>query len=131
MNLLLDTHVALWAIVDAPRLPATIRALIADPGNRITVSAVSIWEIAIKSALARQGVGAMPVSAGAALTHFRNAGYALLVIAPDHAAAVEGLPPLHGDPFDRLLIAQAFVEPLRLVTHDRAVAAYSESIILF
>ena len=131
MNLLLDTHVALWAIVDAPRLPAKIRTLIADPDNRITVSAVSIWEIAIKSALARQGVGAMPVSAGVALAHFRSAGYALMAISPDHAAAVESLPPLHGDPFDRLLIAQAFAEPLRLVTHDRAVAAYGESIILF
>ena len=131
MNLLLDTHVALWAIVDAPRLPAQVRGLIADPDNRITVSAVSIWEIAIKSGLARRGVGAMPVSAEAALGHFRNAGYAMLAISPDHAAVVETLPPLHGDPFDRLLIAQAFTEPLRLVTHDRAVAAYGESIILF
>ena len=131
MNLLLDTHVALWAIVDAPRLPATIRALIADPDNRITVSAVSVWEIAIKSALARRGVGAMPITAETALGHFRSAGYAMLAISPDHAAAVESLPPLHGDPFDRLLVAQAFAEPLRLVTHDRAVAAYGEAILLF
>jgi PIN domain nuclease of toxin-antitoxin system len=131
LNLLLDTHVALWALVDAPRLPASIRGLIADPDNRITVSAVSIWEIAIKSALARRGVGAMPVAAATALAHFRGAGYAMLGVSPDHAAAVEALPALHGDPFDRLLIAQAFAEPLRLVTHDRAVAAYGDSIIVF
>ena len=131
MNLLLDTHVALWAIADAPRLPTAIRGLIADPDNLITISAVSIWEIAIKSSLARRGVGAMPVSAGTALAHFRSAGYATLGVSPHHAAAVEALPALHGDPFDRLLIAQAFAEPLRLVTHDRTVAAYGDSIILF
>jgi PIN domain nuclease of toxin-antitoxin system len=131
LNLLLDTHVALWAIVDDPRLPAPIRALIADSENEITVSAASVWEIAIKHALSRRGVGAMPVSAGTALKHFRKAGYALLGISPTHAAAVDTLPALHGDPFDRLLIAQAFTEPLRLVTHDRAVSAYGESIIAF
>jgi PIN domain nuclease of toxin-antitoxin system len=131
VTLLLDTQVALWAIVDAPRLPAEIRALIADPDNRIAVSAVSVWEIAIKSALARQGLGAMPITAETALGRFRSAGYAMLAISPNHAAAVEALPPLHGDPFDRLLVAQAFVEPLRLVTHDRAVAAYGEAILRF
>jgi PIN domain nuclease of toxin-antitoxin system len=131
LNLLLDTHVALWAIVDAPRLPERIRGLISDPDNAITVSTVSLWEIAIKHGLARRGVGAMPVSAGDALGHFRRAGYAMLAVTPDHAAFVETLPPLHADPFDRLLIAQAFAEPLRLVTHDRAVAVYGESIILF
>jgi PIN domain nuclease of toxin-antitoxin system len=131
LNLLLDTHVALWALIDAPRLTAPIRKLIADRNNTITISAVSVWEIAIKHALARRGVGAMPISAETALGYFRGAGYAMLSVSADHAAAVETLPPLHGDPFDRLLIAQAFAEPLRLVTHDRTVAAYGRSIITF
>ena len=131
MNLLLDTHVALWAIGEPAHLPVTIRALIADPANEIFVSAASLWEIAIKHALARGGVGAMPLSAEVALTFFSGAGYAILSVSARHAVAVEKLPGLHGDPFDRLLVAQAFEEPLRLITHDAAVAAYGETIISF
>ena len=131
MNLLLDTHVALWAIGRPIRLPEAVRDLIADPGNEVFVSAASLWEIAIKHALARHGAGAMPLSADAAITHFKGAGYNLLSVSARHAVAVERLPRLHGDPFDRLLIAQAFDEPLRLVTHDAAVAAYGETIIAF
>lgn len=131
MNLLLDTHVAVWAIGQPNRLPAAVRDLIADPGNEVFVSAASLWEIAIKHALARRGAGAMPLSAEAAVTHFSGAGYTLLSVSARHAVAVEKLPRLHDDPFDRLLIAQAFDEPLRLITHDAAVAAYGESIISF
>lgn len=127
MNLLLDTHVALWAIADSPALPAAGRALIADPGNEVWVSAVSVWEIAIKHALGR---GDMPVSGEEALQWFGEAGYRLLSITPAHAAAVGALPPHHQDPFDRLLVAQARAEPLRLVTHDAAVARYGAEILL-
>ena len=127
MHLLLDTHVALWALLDDARLPERGRELIADADNTITVSAASVWEIAIQHGLAR---GDMPVSGAQALQWFRRAGYALLDIKPEHAAAVETLPPLHADPFDRLLVAQALAEPLRLITNDRAVAAYSDSVIL-
>ena len=65
------------------------------------------------------------------MVHFENAGYQLLAISADHGAAVEILPALHGDPFDRLLVAQALMEPLRLITHDAKVAAYSDTVILF
>ncbi|HEY1935503.1 MAG TPA: type II toxin-antitoxin system VapC family toxin [Acetobacteraceae bacterium] len=129
MRLLLDTHVALWAIADAPRLPARARALIADPDNDIVVSAATIWEIAIKHALARGRPDDMPISGQEALGYFRDAGFELLSIAPAHAAAVETLPRLHADPFDRVLVAQALATPLCLLTHDPQVARYSETII--
>ena len=70
MRLLLDTHIALWAIVDDPRLPGAARELIAEPANEIMVSAASVWEIAIKHAVRRKGRGAMPMSAGEARVHF-------------------------------------------------------------
>ncbi len=126
MNLLLDTHVALWAIVDSPRLPTEARAQIASTQNNIWISAASIWEIAIKHSLGR---GEMPVSAREALNFFDGAGYQLLPVTAAHAAAVETLPPHHQDPFDRILVAQAIVEPLRLMTHDPIVARYSDSVI--
>jgi len=130
MRILLDTHVALWAIVDDRRLPAEARKLIVDTDNLILVSAASIWEIAIKHALARSGPRAMPISGVRALQYFQAAGYEMLPITATHAAAVDGLEKRHHDPFDRMLVAQALFEPLRLVTHDAQVAQYSDSIIL-
>lgn len=124
MRLLLDTHIALWAITDSPRLPSAARALIVDPANSVHVSAATIWEIAIKHVLNRGGANAMPLSAAEALGYFRYSGYTLLPITPEHARAVEDLPPIHADPFDRALIAQAIVEPLRLLTQDPVVAGY-------
>ena len=126
MRLLLDTHVALWAIADDPRLSAAARLLIDAPANEVVVSAVSVWEIAIKHSLGR---GDMPISAAQALAFFQEAGYSLLAVSAAHAVAVEALPPIHADPFDRLLVAQALHEPLRLLTHDAAVAQYGGSII--
>lgn len=127
MNLLLDTHVALWAIADDPRLSAQGRQLILDPKNQVIVSAATVWEIAIKHGL---GKGDMPLSGAEALSYFNQAGYQLLPITAQHAAAVEALPPIHRDPFDRLLAAQALIEPLRLVTHDATLARYSDMSIL-
>ena len=129
MRLLLDTHVALWAISGDSRLPQKAYALIAAPENEVTVSAASVWEISIKHGLARGQRNAMPVSGADALAYFREAGFTLLDVTPAHAAAVEDLPPLHADPFDRMLVAQALSEPLRLVTRDSQVAAYSDTII--
>ncbi|SJZ36511.1 PIN domain nuclease, a component of toxin-antitoxin system (PIN domain) [Trichlorobacter thiogenes] len=126
MRLLLDTHIALWAISDDPRLSGAARALITAPENEIFVSAASIWEISIKYSLGRTN---MPVSSAEALGWFRESGYRLLAISPEHAVAVEALAPLHADPFDRMLVAQALHEPLRLVTHDAQVARYSDTII--
>lgn len=127
MNVLLDTHVALWAIVNSPKLSETARDIILAQNSNLFVSAASVWEIGIKHALQR---GDMPVSAKAARQYFRQAGYQILAVEADHTVAVETLPLHHQDPFDRLLVAQALVEPLRLITHDRQVARYSDTIIL-
>jgi PIN domain nuclease of toxin-antitoxin system len=113
-----------------PRLTRAAQDLIANPDHVIFVSAASVWEIAIKHSLARGRPGDMPVSGAEALRFFHQAGYELLGITADHAAAVEALPPLHRDPFDRILVAQALVEPLRLITHDPMVKAYSDTAIL-
>jgi len=130
LRLLLDTHIALWAIVDDPRLPKAAAALIRDETNEIIVSAASIWEIAIKHRLARGVAGDMPVSGSEARRYFEEAGYGLLPISGDHAAAVGALPPIHGDPFDRMLVAQALHEPLRLLTCDTVLAGYGEMVMI-
>jgi len=131
LRLLLDTHVALWAITGDARLPETIQALIADPANSISVSAASVWEIAIKHALGRGGPGAMPIGGAQASAYFRASGYGLLSVSADHAAAVETLPPVHADPFDRLLVAQAAHEAMSLVTHDSKLGAYGGMVVVF
>lgn len=126
MNLLLDTHVALWAITDHPRLSSGARDLIQAPSANIWVSVASLWEIAIKHALKR---GDMPVSSQDARQYFLESGYQLLPIAAEHVIAVEALTNHHQDPFDRLIVAQALVEPMRLLTHDALVARYSDAIV--
>lgn len=126
MNLLLDTHVALWAITDSPRLNPKARDLIANPANTVWVSVASLWEITIKHSLGR---GDMPISAAQAKAWFEQSGYQLLNIEAPHVLGVAELPALHNDPFDRLLVAQALAEPLRLITHDAQVARYSDTII--
>ncbi len=129
MRLLLDTHIALWAITGDRRLSANACALILDTENEVIVSAASVWEIAIKHALARGRPDDMPVSGSQALNAFTAAGYAMLPISPAHAAAIEQLPRLHDDPFDRMLLAQAITEPLRLLTSDARVLAYGRETI--
>jgi len=126
LNLLLDTHVALWAITDSPKLPQKARDLIQSPKTTVWVSAANIWEIAIKHALGR---GDMPVSSEDAVRYFQESGYRFLPMEAEHAVAVETLPAHHQDPFDRILIAQALVEPMRLMTHDPMVSRYSDTII--
>jgi PIN domain nuclease of toxin-antitoxin system len=126
LRLLLDTHIALWAVTDSPRLPHRARDAIMA-ADEVHVSTVSLWEVAIKHALARQQ---MPVGAAEARQAFADAGYSVLAITPDHVVAVEALPPWHRDPFDRLLVAQAISEPLRLVTADAALPRYSDVVLL-
>lgn len=127
MNLLLDTHIALWAITDSQKLTPSAKALILNTKNTVWVSVASLWEIAIKHALAR---GNMPVSAQEALRYFQLSGYQLLTVQAEHTIMVEQLPHHHQDPFDRLLVAQALAEPMRLLTHDALVAKYSDLIML-
>lgn len=126
MRVLLDTHIALWAVTDHPGLTPHARQLISDAQN-VFVSAASIWEIAVKHTLGRGNIG---FSGGEALEAFTAAGFELLSISAQHAAAVDALAPLHADPFDRMLIAQAQTEPLHLLTHDAQLARYSPLITL-
>lgn len=126
MQLLLDTHIALWAITNSPHLSPKARNLILAPENTITVSTVTLWEIAIKHALKREN---MPISAQQALAYFHQAGYIMLNVIPEHILMLEHLKPIHTDLFDRLLVAQALAQPLRLATHDKLVSQYSDTII--
>lgn len=124
MRVLLDTHIALWAVVGSRRLaPQAKEAILA--ADAVFVSVASVWEIAIKHGLARAD---MPVSSAQALQAFSDAGYELLNIRAEHALAVERLAAIHNDPFDRMLVAQALVEPLTLITRDALVASYSSAI---
>ena len=125
MRVLLDTHIALWAVIGSKRLAPRARELILAADD-VFVSAASLWEIAIKHGLGR---GDMPISSAQALQAFGDAGYGLLDIRPEHALAVERLAPIHGDPFDRMLVAQALVEPLTLITRDARVASYNSAIV--
>jgi PIN domain nuclease of toxin-antitoxin system len=126
VNLLLDTHVALWAITDSPKLSRKARELIESPKAIVWISVASVWEISIKHALGR---GDMPVSGQDAMRYFRESGYRFLAIEAEHAVVVEELPAHHQDPFDRLLVAQALVEPMRLMTHDAMLTRYSDTVI--
>lgn len=126
MNLLLDTHIALWAITDNPKLSEAAREWITSPKTTVWVSVASLWEIAIKHSLGR---GDMPVSGHDAMRYFQASGYRLLPVEAEHAIAIETLPRHHQDPFDRILVAQALVEPMRLMTHDPLVAAYNDGFI--
>jgi PIN domain nuclease of toxin-antitoxin system len=125
LRILLDTHAAIWAVAASDRLPAHVLDLIS--GSEVFISAITLMEIAIKVRLGRSS--APPFSATVAREKFEEAGFQLLDLRPEHALAVETLQLDHGDPFDRLILAQALVEPLRLVTKDRKLAAYGDSII--
>lgn len=127
MRLLLDTQIALWGLVDDPMLGQKARDLILDPGNEINVSTATVWEVAIKHALGR---GDMPVSGARVASLFAQAGYRELPVLWRHAALVDDLPAIHGDPFDRILVAQSLAEPMRLVTRDKTISQYNETIIL-
>lgn len=126
MNLLLDTHIALWAITDSPKLCEKARQLIESPRASVWVSVASLWEITIKHALAR---GDMPISGKEALGFFEASGYRLLAIESEHVTAVADLPAHHHDPFDRLIFAQSVIEPMRLITRDAKLAGYGDNVI--
>jgi PIN domain nuclease of toxin-antitoxin system len=127
MNLLLDTHVAIWAVLEPHRISGRITRLVQGAHNVAYVSTVSIWEISIKFGLGRKR--GMPFSGAAAIVEFEAAGFQMLNVLSHHAAAVDDLPPIHGDPFDRLILAQALSEPMRLITRDAKLAAYSDTVI--
>jgi PIN domain nuclease of toxin-antitoxin system len=121
VRLLLDTHILLWTISESRRLSATARALIGDAGSEITFSIVSLWEVAIKTARGRDD---FVVDVGSLRRQLLDNGYAELAITGAHAVALAALPSLHKDPFDRMLIAQAIVEGVTLLTADARLAKY-------
>lgn len=120
---MLDTQLALWSVLGDPRAGDRVRAAFADPNVEIVVSAVSIWEIAIKHALPRRR-DPMPIGGGRARELFEQSNYTVLPVTAAHAVAVDALPPLHGDPFERMLVAQAITEPMRLLTRDARLREY-------
>jgi PIN domain nuclease of toxin-antitoxin system len=129
LKLLLDTHLALWAITDSPRLSAPARALISDLTNELYVSIASLWEIAIKHALGPKRRHPIEVDSLTAQQRFQSSGYAILPITVSHIHALAALPLIHGDPFDRLLVAQGYETPLRLVTQNATLQRYGDFVI--
>ena len=121
MKLLLDTQLLLWAAGQPDRLAVATRRMIEDVGNQLMFSAASLWEVAIKS-----GLGTDDFDADARLLRrgLLDNGYAELAITGEHAVAVANLPPIHKDPFDRMLVAQSTVEGILLLTADPIVARY-------
>lgn len=127
MKLLLDTHILLWAAAQPEKLSESAQALLADTQNALLFSPASLWEIAIKSGLGRAG---FQVNARVLLRGLLDNGYEELPITSKHTIEVEALPPIHKDPFDRILIAQATAEGIRLITADALVAQYPAPVLL-
>ena len=125
MKFLLDTHVVLWATGQPEKLSRKSRGLLADPDNALIFSAVSLWEIVIKQGIGRDDcrVDARQLRRG-----LLDNGYGELAVTSAHALAVDDLPPLHRDPFDRMLVAQSRVEGITLLTADAAILRYPGAI---
>ena len=118
---LLDTHLLLWAVSAPQKLSLATRKRL--DACEVFVSAASIWEVSIKTAL-----GKLDADPAALLAEIEPAGFRLLPVTGEHAAAVARLPTIHNDPFDRMLVAQAKTEPLLLLTNDAALAGYGDCI---
>jgi PIN domain nuclease of toxin-antitoxin system len=121
MKLLFDTHLLIWAAIAPDKLPAGVATLMSDPETEPLFSAASIWEVVIKSGLGRSDFA---IDARLLRQGLLENGYKELAITGEHALAVSGLPELHKDPFDRILVAQAMIHGIPLVTADRQVAEY-------
>ncbi len=127
MRLLLDTHILLWATAASSRLPMQARALIESEANSVHCSTASLWEIAIKTALAKPDFRVDLKRLRAALP---TMDIPELPVLGQHVEMLEHLPAIHKDPFDRILVAQSLAEPMRLLTNDALVARYSDNAIL-
>lgn len=121
MRVLVDTNLLLWSAVTPERLSGAARALLEDASNDLAFSVASVWEVAIKQSLGRPDFRIDPLALRRGLV---AAGYQELPILSEHAIAAGELPRLHGDPFDRMLVAQSKVEGLALATSDRRLADY-------
>ena len=125
VRLLLDTHILIWCLIGDRKLPFATAELIRDPATDVYFSAVSIWEVAIKSAL-----GKMRADASAMLKNLVDEGFSELPVLARHTVGTVTLPMHHRDPFDRLLVAQSRIESLRLLTDDKMMARYGEPVVL-
>ena len=125
MKLLLDTHILLNWLNDDKKLSEHARRLISNPANDIFVSHVSLWEIQIKNM-----TGKLNANIETLIRQLYENNFQEFPMHTDHILALAKLPPHHQDPFDRMLVSQAISEPLHLITHDKTVSRYSESIIL-
>ncbi|WP_432262611.1 type II toxin-antitoxin system VapC family toxin [Cupriavidus sp. TMH.W2] len=123
MRLLLDTHVYLWSVMDDRKLTKAARKLILDADD-VYVSSASIWEASIKA-----GLGKLDVDVNLLVSEIEASGFSELPVRAVHAAMVRDLPDIHRDPFDRILVAQALSEPLRLVTSDGHLSKYTDLVI--
>jgi|LauGreDrversion4_2_1035121.scaffolds.fasta_scaffold138516_2 PIN domain nuclease of toxin-antitoxin system len=121
MRLLLDTHLLVWAMGSPQRLPTGLAAMLEDPSNTPVFSVASLWELVIKRSLGRPDFRVEPALLRRTLL---DGGWQELTIEAQHALAVATLPPLHRDPFDRLLLAQATADGLLLITADQQLAQY-------
>jgi PIN domain nuclease of toxin-antitoxin system len=124
LRLLLDTHITLWLMRDAPELTRAARRLI-DAADEVLVSSASLWEVAIKVA-----TGKLTLDLAQLEVQLFSAGIQPLPVTWAHAVKLRDLPSLHRDPFDRMLVAQAMSEPLHLLTHDAALRPYSDLVVL-
>jgi len=126
MKYLLDTHLLLWAAVGSDKLSESAHAIMDNPDNELFFSAASIWEISIKNGLGRADFN---VDVRVLRRGLIDNGYQELAIHSEHAVFIENVPPIHKDPFDRILIAQSLVEGIMLLTSDHLVAQYHGSIV--
>ncbi len=122
MRLLIDTHIALWAMSGISNLNTDVLAMLADGDNEVFVSVVTPWEVTIKHAR-----GKMKLDGDKVISYVEASAFKLLPISAKHVQHVKRLPLLHQDPFDRILVAQAIAEDLLLLSSDRDIAAYANS----
>jgi PIN domain nuclease of toxin-antitoxin system len=123
MRLLVDTHLLLWAAARSRRLPKEARLLLEEPANEVFFSAASLWEIVIRAALHKPDFKVDVTLLRPALSEM---GFAELPVSGTHAERLGSLPPIHKDPFDRMLVAQSLAEPLVLLTNDGVLADYGD-----
>jgi len=120
---MVDTQLLLWATASSRRLPQAARRLLEDPANEVLFSAASLWEIVIKAALRKPDFNVNVALLRPALAEM---GFSELPVTGAHAERLASLPPIHEDPFDRMLVAQSLAEPLVLLTNDGVLADYGE-----
>ena len=130
MNILLDTHMAIWALLDSPKMTSEAKQLIMDPDNTIYYSVVSVWEVLLKHSIHPEN---MDFSAAVFSESCKDAGFVPLELRDKHVITADGFPPEvegHKDPFDRLLLAQAKTENMSFLTHDKRLSGYQEKCLI-